>query len=333
MPPVKSFRSRNSFRLGLAGLALMLVLGGLTLFWDRLPALGGTTYTAEFTEAAGLKSGDEVRVAGAKVGEVTGVSLDGDHVKVTFRVTDTWVGDESTVSVRIKTLLGAKNLALDPRGEREQDPDQPIPRGRTVTPYDVNDAFADLARTTGELDTDQLAASFRTLAQTFDAATPQDVRSALDGLAALSQTISSRDTELKQLLSGTAQLSGTVAERTDQLARLITDGNVLLTEFDQRRSALDQLLRGTRDLSQQVRGLIEENNAQLQPALEQLDRVIDVLQRNQNTLDRSLSLSGPFYRLLGDAIGNGNWIDTYLCGLIVPADGGPCMPPKPGGGG
>jgi phospholipid/cholesterol/gamma-HCH transport system substrate-binding protein len=330
---MKSFRSRNSFRLGMAGLVVMLVLGALTLFWDRLPALGGTTYTAEFTEAAGLKDGDEVRVAGAKVGEVTGVSLDGDHVKVTFRVTGAWVGDESTVSVRIKTLLGAKNLALDPRGEHEQDPDQAIPRTRTVTPYDVNDAFADLARTTGDLDTDQLAESFRTLAQTFDAATPQDVRSALDGLSALSRTISSRDTQLKQLLGNTAELSGTVAERTDQLSRLITDGNVLLDEFNQRRSALDELLRGTRDLSQQVHGLIDENNAQLGPALEQLDRVTEVLQRNQGNLDRSLSLSGPFYRLLGDALGNGAWIDTYLCGLIATADGSPCMPPKPGGNG
>jgi phospholipid/cholesterol/gamma-HCH transport system substrate-binding protein len=330
---MKPFRSRNPVRVGLVGGAILLVAGLLTLFWDDLPGFGtGTTYTAEFTEAAGLKSGDEVRIAGAKVGEVTGVSLDGDHVRVTFRAKDAWIGDESVVAIRIKTLLGAKNLAVDPRGDRDQDPGKAIPRTRTVTPYDVNDAFGDLAKTAGEIDTDQLAQSFRTLSETFSATTPDDVRSALDGLSTLSQTISSRDTQLKQLLANTSQVTGTVATRTDQLASLITDGTVLLSEFQKRRDAISALLRGTQDLAAQVKGLIQDNDAQLGPALEQLDRVTDVLQRNQNNLDSSLGLAGPFYRLVGDAIGNGDWIDTYVCGLVTGAGGG-CQPPKPGGTG
>ncbi|KAA9153519.1 MCE family protein [Amycolatopsis acidicola] len=332
MPLVKSFRSRNPVRVGVAGGVLLLVLGLLTLFWEDLPGIGGGhTYTAEFGEAAGLKSGDEVRIAGTKVGEVTSVWLDGDHVKVGFKVSGAWVGDQSVVAIRIKTLLGAKNLAVDPRGDHDQDPGKPIPRGRTVTPYDVTDAFGDLATTAGRLDTDQLADSFRTLSQTFSAATPDDVRSALDGLSSLSRTISSRDTELKQLLANTAALSGTVAQRTDQLARLIADGNVLLAEFQRRRDSITSLLRGTQDLARQVRGLIQDNEAQLGPALAQLDRVTDVLQQNQGNLDRSLSLAGSFYRLVGDAIGNGDWIDTYICGLV--SGGGSCRPPKPGGGG
>ncbi|TVT56287.1 MCE family protein [Amycolatopsis rhizosphaerae] len=328
---MRSFRSRSPVRIGLVSGVLLLVAALLTLFWDDLPGLGGTTYTAEFGEAAGLKAGDEVRIAGTKAGKVTRVALAGDHVEVTFRVDDAWVGDQTVAAIHLKTVLGAKDLALDPRGDHDQDPAPPIPLARTVSPYDVTDAFGDLATTVDQLDTSKLADAFRSLSQTFDATTPEDVRGALTGLASLSQTISSRDTQLKQLLAGTAKVSGVLAQRTDQVAQLISDGTVLLGEFQRRRQAIGSLLEGTRSLAQQVKGLIDDNSARLGPALEQLDRVTDVLQRNQNTLDRSLSLAGPFYRLVGDAMGNGAWIDTYVCGLVATGTTG-CMPPKPGGG-
>jgi len=330
---MKSFRERNPVRVGVVGGLIMVAAGLLTFYFDELPVVGGgTTYTAEFGEAAGLKPNDEVRVAGVKVGEVTDVELDGDHVKVTFRAKNVWLGDQTVAAIKIKTLLGQKNLVLDPLGGKELDPDTPIPRQRTITPYDVNDAFGDLAKTAAAIDTDALATSFRTLAQTFTATTPAQVHDTLDGLAALSKTISSRDQELRKLLANTSGFSKTIADRTTQIEALIRDGGVLLDEISRRRAAIGALLTGTQDLAEQLSGLVADNQAQLGPALAQLDRVTDVLRRNQDNLDRSLRLAGPFYRLVGNGLGTGKWIDTYLCGLVA-APGGGCVPPKPGGGG
>jgi phospholipid/cholesterol/gamma-HCH transport system substrate-binding protein len=266
-------------------------------------------------------------VAGVKVGEVTGVTLERDHVKVTFRARDVWLGNRTVAAVRIKTLLGQKNLALDPAGDAPLDPNTPIPTDRTVTPYDVTDAFGDLAKTTGDIDTDQLARSFSTLAEVFSSTTPQDIKSTLDGLAALSKTISSRDQELRTLLHNTGAISRTVADHNDQFAALIKDGGALLAEFTSRRDAVNRLLAGTRDLSHQLAGIVADNKDTLGPALDQLDHVTDVLQRNQDNLNRSLQLAGPFYRLVGNAVGNGRWIDTYICGL-VPGNQPGCLPPK-----
>ncbi|HET9141611.1 MCE family protein [Actinophytocola sp.] len=329
---MKHFRERDPVKVGVVGGLLMVAVGLLTFYYEELPVIGGgTSYTAEFGEAAGLKPNDEVRVAGVKVGEVTDVDLDGDHVRVTFRAKDVWLGDQTVAAIKIKTLLGQKNLVLDPLGGKELDPDTPIPRERTMTPYDVNDAFGDLARTAAAIDTDALATSFRTLAQTFTATTPNQVRDTLNGLAALSKTISSRDQELRRLLTNTSGFSRTIADRTTQIEALIRDGGVLLQEISKRRAAISALLTGTRELSQQLSGLVADNQAQLGPALQQLDRVTDVLQRNQDNLDRSLRLAGPFYRLVGNSLSTGSWLDTYLCGLVE-APGGGCMPPKPGGG-
>ena len=54
----------------------------------------------------------------------------------------------------------------------------------------------------------------------------------------------------------------------------------------------------------------------LKPALDNLDRVVTILQRNQDDLRSSLKLLAPYYRLLAASLGNGDWIDAYVCGLF-----------------
>jgi phospholipid/cholesterol/gamma-HCH transport system substrate-binding protein len=298
---------------------------------------GGTTYSADFTESAGLNSSNEVRVAGVKVGKVTGVSLDHGHVKVTFRVKDTWIGDASTASIMIKTLLGEKYLAVDPLGIGRQKPGRRIPLSRTTSPYDVTQAFNGLADTFGRLDTDKLGQSLEAISTTFRN-TPPNVRKAVTGLSALSKTISSRDTQLAKLLAGTRNITGTLAAQNANFESLLRDGNLLLAEIQQRRNAIHTLLTGTAQLSQQLTGLVRDNEGQLGPALRALDQVTSMLRRNQGSLDHALAVAGPYYRLVGNTLGNGRWIDSYLCGLVPknylppgtpPATG--CMPPKQGG--
>jgi phospholipid/cholesterol/gamma-HCH transport system substrate-binding protein len=338
-PLFRPLRERNPVVVGAVGL-LVLALAGLAAYnAQALPLIGGgTTYSASFTEAAGLKPGNEVRVAGVKVGKVTGVSLDGAQVKVAFRVRHTWIGDASTAAIGIKTLLGEKYLAVDPLGSRAQDPGQRIPRSRTTSPYDVTQALDGLGNTLGSIDTQRLAASFRTISDTFKD-TPGSVRSAADGLSSLSQTVSSRDAQLADLLSGSKQLTQTLADQNTRFQTLLSDGDLLLGEIQKRRDAIHTLLTGTQNLGTQLNGLVADNTRRLAPTLDALDRVTGVLLANQSSLDRALALAGPYYRLVGNTLGNGHWFDSYLCGLVpkdyLPAGTPPktgCMPPKATGG-
>lgn len=327
---MRSFRERNPAPIGVIGTVVLVALAALVYFWPELPGVSGTTYEAEFTEAAGLRPDDEVRVAGIKVGEVTDVELDVDRVLVSFRVEDTWVGDRTTAAIKIKTLLGRKFLALHPTGGTDQDPDVRIGLDRTVTPYDVTQAFEGLADTAGAIDTDQLAESFRTISDTF-ADSPDHVRSALDGLTALSRTISSRDDELAQLLTNTRQITSTLAGTNDEFDQLLADGDLLLTELNGRRDAIHDLLTGTTELAKQLSGLVADNQQQLSPALAQLEQVTDILTKYGDKLDRSLRLAGPYFRVVNNATGSGRWIDVYVCGLVQ-KNRDPCVPPRlPGG--
>jgi phospholipid/cholesterol/gamma-HCH transport system substrate-binding protein len=332
---MKSFKERNPVVLGVVGTLVLVAAAALVFFSADLPLIGGgTVYQAEFSEAAGLRADDEVRVAGIKVGEVTGVDLvqddAGNRVLVSFRVQDAWVGDATTAAIKLKTLLGRKFLSLFPTGRTTLDPGRPIPLDRTVTPYDVTAAFEGLADTAGKIDTTQLAESFRTISDTF-ADSPAHVRTALGGLTALSKTISSRDAQLAELLDNTRTITRTLSGSDDEFDKLLDDGDLLLTELSNRRDAIHDLLTGTTDLAGQLSGLVADNQRRLAPALSQLDTVTGVLQRYSKNIDRSLKLAGPYFRLVGNATGSGHWIDTYVCGL-VPENRTPCVPPRlPGG--
>lgn len=337
---MKSFSDRSPGRIGVLSLVVIAVMLVLTYFYDDIPVLGaGTKYTAEFGEIAGLRVADEVRIAGVRVGKVSDITLAGDKVDVDFRIDGAWVGDKSTVSIQIKTLLGQKYLALDPQGTAPLDPRTPIPRERTLSPYDITEAFNGLSRTVDEIDTAQLAQSFDVIADIFRNS-PPEIKATLEGLSTLSTTIAGREQQLSTLLSRTSTVTKTLAERDQELQNLLGDGNLLLRELQARKSAISQLLTGTRNLALQLQGLVADNTAQLRPALEKLDKVSTVLQRNQDNLGRSLQNLAPFYRVFTNTLGNGRWFDVYVCGLLPPtvnlglANINPqgCVPPKANSG-
>lgn len=310
---MKSFSKRNPITIGLISMAVIAGLLGLAYNMDSLPVVGsGPEYQAEFAETAGLTTGDEVRIAGVKVGKVTRIKLDHGHVLITFRAKNADIGDASTASIQIKTLLGNKFLAVDPAGDRPLN--GPIPLERTVAPYDVVDAFEALSDTVQQVDTNQLATSLRTLSDTFKD-TPSSVRTSLDGLSRLSVTIASRNDQLGHLLDNTNKASALLAARNGDITKILSDGSKLLDELHDREDAIRQLLDGTRDLSKQLKGLIKDNDDQIGDTLRELDRVTELLQKHEDDIVAGIRRLGPFATVFTNALGNGRWFDNSIGGL------------------
>lgn len=315
---MKRLKDRDQAAVGTVTIVL-IVLGMLVAFnADDLPIIGGgTTYTAEFRESAGLRPGNEVRLAGVKVGTVRTVELARNKVVVDFRVKDVSLGDRSTVSIEIKTLLGDKYLGISSSGRTPQSANSPIPVGRTRTPFDIVPAVGKLSQTVDQIDTKQLAQSFQVLSDTF-ANSPQHIRNMLTGLSQLSSVLSSRDEQLKTLLANTAGFSQTLADRDQQLKKLFTDASLLLGELQFRREAVHSLLSGTTALANELRGLVADNQVQLQPVLTDLDKVTTILSKNQANLSESLRSLAPYVRTFNNVVGNGRWFEGYICGLLPP---------------
>lgn len=310
---------RNPITTALGSLLALALAILLALNAQTLPVIGdGSTHHAEFAESSGLAAGADVRVAGVRVGRVTEVQLQGDHVDVSFTTGDQEIGDRTSAAIKLGSLLGQKYLALDPRGAHPLD--GTIPRHRTTSLYDVMAAFQDLSGAVGQVNTDQLAQSFTVLSDTMRG-TPEETRGAVRGLSRLSTSIASRDQQLKELLQRTNDVSHLMHSRDQQFQQLLADGNAVLEQLNQRRAAIHSLLAGTQALSGQLTAMTSENEAQVKPALESLNQVSAMLSRNQQNIEASVHKLAPFYRTLDNTMGNGRWIDVYVCGLLPPAVG------------
>ena len=307
------FRERNPVIIGAVSLA---VIAGLILMAFKAASLpvigGGDVYYAAFSEAGGLKANDEVRIAGVRVGKVEEVALAGDHVRVAFRVEDeAQFGEETHAAIKVKTLLGAMYLSLEPAGDGQMNEGGEIPVERTSSPYDVVRAFEGLAETSQDIDTDQLAEALTTMAD-LTRNTPEEFRRALKGVSELSANVAAKNEEIGTLLQNLEKVSNVLDERDQDIIALMRDADVLFRALVQRREAIHDLLVATSQLSKELTALVRQSRADLKPALTHLESVVQVLNKNEDNIDRSLRLMAPFYRVFANTLGNGPWFDTYI---------------------
>ena len=310
---MKPFRERNPVIIGAISLAVIavMILGAFRA--QDLPLIGGgDTYTAAFSESGGLKVDDPVRIAGVRVGKVEKIELEGDHVKVTFRVkTDSEFGDQTGASIRVGTLLGSMYLALEPAGTGQLDAGKEIPVARTQSPYDVVQAFSGLAETAQQVDTDQLARSLTTLAD-LTRNTPEEFKAALSGVSRLSANIADKNSRINSLLTNLQRVSSVLNTRDQDIVDLMKQSDTLFQALVARRQAVHNLLVSTSTLSSELSALVRQSRQDLHPALTQLDDVVGILNKNEDNIDNSLRLMAPFYRVFTNTLGNGPWFDTYI---------------------
>lgn len=297
--------------IGLVGSALLLAVA---LRGNDLPLIGPdhTTYSAEFTDAGGLRVGDPVQVAGVIVGRVDAIDVEADHVVVAFELdSEIELGEETRSAIEVGSLLGQKYLDVTPTGEGELDGGTTIPLDRTTPAYDVVEAFEDLTDITAKVDTEQLATSLDTLADTFRHSGPQ-VRSSLRGLSRFSKVIASRDRQLEELLDHADTTAGVLDERRGDVVKLIKASNLLMGELQRRKAAVHALLVDSTALAEELRGVVEDNQETLTPALRRLERVTGMLAHHQRDLRAVVRNSHNYVATFNNVIGTGPWLDVVI---------------------
>ena len=316
------FRTKNPVTVGAISLAVIVAMITVAFKAGDLPVIGGgPTYYAAFSEAGGLKPNDEVRIAGVRVGKVNTIELDGDQVKVGFQVdTDSRFGTETGAEIKVKTILGSMYVALVPAGEGQLEEESTIPVSRTASPYNVVDVFEGLAERSGKIKVGQLSEALDTMAN-LTRNTPEEFQAALRGVSALSRNVAAKDAELNELLGNLRKVSEVLGERKDDIITLMRDSDVLFRALVARREAVHRLLVSTSQLSKQLTAIVRENRADLKPALDNLEGVVDLLNANRENLDQSLRLMAPFYRVFANTLGNGPWFDTIIANFPPPPQG------------
>jgi phospholipid/cholesterol/gamma-HCH transport system substrate-binding protein len=340
---MKSFRDRNPYAVGIVS---VLVIGLLTGFAFMVGIQhigeGGYTIRAEFDDAAGLKGGNDVRLAGVKVGYVEGIEVDrrdpasGEPatVIITMHIDDgVDLGDNTIAEIAIGTLLGAKVVRLtydadhgtsllrgacagSPDGERCYGGEPLIPReqaGNRV-PYDVFQLTRVATEGVQELHTEDLNAFIDDLADVTDGQR-EPLTELINSIDDVSTAITSRDQQLGELLDRAASLSATLQEKDETLVALIDQSRAILQLLESRRAELAAALGEGADAVTGLADLIGANSAALDRLLTNLHPTLETVRRNMDDLDRALAWAGPAFYGQALAGTHGPWLDIYVRGI------------------
>ncbi|QIG42966.1 MCE family protein [Nocardioides anomalus] len=314
---MRRYTDAQVLRLGAITLVVMALVMAASFNLSKFPGFGGDTYQAYFADASGLHQGNMVQVGGIRVGRVQDVALDDGKVLVTFDV-DHGVdfGEQSKASVEVLNLLGEKYLELEPDGKGQLDEDTPIPVDRTSSAYDIVGVFGDLAETTEQIDTAQLDQALDVVADTVNSSAPE-IQASFDGIARLSQSVATRDGAIQHLLQSSRDVSALLADRSEDLVDLMSNSSLVFEEVEKRKDAIHRLLVNARDLSEQLKGVATDNQAQLEPALREVDQLLSLLNSKDQELKATLAALGPYASILGNIIGTGPWFDAYAVNLAA----------------
>jgi phospholipid/cholesterol/gamma-HCH transport system substrate-binding protein len=226
-------------RNGLIGVAVIIAsLAGTAMAY--LNPTNEAGYTAHMPNSAGLRAGDQVRVAGIAVGKVTSVRLDGALVEMTFDVDNAVkVGSDSTLDIKLLTPLGGHYVALDPKGAAPLGRNG-IPPQRVTLPFEVNDIIQAATPVVKEVNGQVIHDTFTEVANAANRY-PDAVRNLLESADRLTESMSKSTADfhrgldfvndgLRAMTAGRAQLI-TLFEQFDILGRMYTSKAVDIVEF------------------------------------------------------------------------------------------------------
>ena len=329
----RSFLERNQVIIG--AISVVLVFGGSFFALALSSGAFRKTYslTAEFADAAGIKSGDDVLVAGLEAGKIDAIEIANGVVKITLKVDDDIeMPRDSRAEIVVQTLMGKKAIELaggSASGPKLQDGDV-IPLDMTRTPIEI----LDLQDTSVPVLQRSDAEAFQTMLNEITTVTDgkrAQITDLIHGLAATTKAVDERSFELGRLLDSLDILSKTFADRDDTLVTLIDDLDTVLANLADRRTEVERLLQATDSAAHETASLVARNRTALDGALGGLHDSLTVLNDHQVDLAATVSYLEEAvrgYASVGYSQGTQNrWANIFvqsLGPLGIDAFTGPC---------
>jgi virulence factor Mce-like protein len=292
-------------------------------------------YRAQFSDVAGLVEGDEVRIAGVRVGQVTGIGLadqtDRPVAEVELEVSaDVPLPTGVQATIRYRNLVGQRYISLT-EGEGSA--------GRTLE----EDAVIPLAQTRPALDLTTLFGGFQPLLQ---ALSPADVNrvsfeiiqvfqgegatveSLLAHVGSLTSSLADKDAVIGSVIDNLSTVMSTVAARDQQLSDLVVSLQQFVTGLAGDREAIFDSIQTIDQLAVTTGGFLEDVRPPLAADIEALGALSGELADTGDQVEEFLQLAPTKIDLITRTAINGSWFNFFLCraGGTVALPGDPIDP-------
>ncbi len=297
----------------------VIATGTLAATIGNLRFGGTTSYRALFTDATGLLKGDDVRIAGVRVGEIDSVAVTErggrSLAQVTFNVdSDRPVAVSTKAQIRYRNLVGQRYVALT----------EGAGSGRRLT----ENGTIPLRQTRPALDLTVLFNGFKPL---FAALNPEDVNSfameviktlqgeagnvnsLLGHTASLTSTLADRDEVIGRTIDNLNAVLGTVDERDQQLSTLITELQRFVSGLAEDREAIGASLTNIASLADATAGLVKESRPAIRADVRELGKVAGTLDDNKEVVEGVLQRMPDKLNTITRTATYGSWFNFYLC--------------------
>lgn len=275
------------------------------------------TYKADFTDAQGLNVGDDVRIAGVRVGTVSSISIVRHNIaEVAFSVEKSHpLPDSAQIKLRYRNLVGQRYLDISQgagSSTKLQNPDVPIPTSRTTPPVDLTILFAGFKPLFQGLDADQINKLSGAIISTLQGE-GGSLQSLFNIVADLTNSLADRDKLIGDVINNLSSVLDTIGQRDTELSNLIIQLQGFISGLAQDRFTIGNAINGINNLTTNTASLLTQVRAPLKRDITDITGLVGVLNANSGTVQFVINeipaTIGPLVRTAS----YGSWFNFYLC--------------------
>lgn len=311
----------------LATSVLVVTIGNLS-FGEK------TEYKAVFSDATGLLNGDDVRIAGVRVGSVTDIEVvDRDKALVSFDVsTSAPLTTATLANIRYRNLVGQRYVALTEGagGGRELLPGDTIPLEQTEPALDLTvlfNGFKPLFQALSPSDVNQLSYELIRVLQ----GEGGTVETLLANTSSLTNSLADRDRLIGDVIDNLNDVLVTLGSRDRELSNTILTLQQFATGLKNDRQAILGSLNSVSKLAVETADLVSDARPALTEDIRQLRRLAATLKANNPEIDAGLQILPIKLNKIGHTATYGSWFNFYIChfkgNLILPPQLVTALPP------
>lgn len=298
-----------------AGLLLLILANTM------LNGLGedSRSFDARFSDVNGLRVGDDVKVAGVRVGRVQSIEVADEGARVDFELADDQpILDTTTIVMRYQNLLGQRYLALvqdEQRGE-ELGAGTTIPLERTSPGFDLTEllnGFRPLFEVLRPADVNELATSMIKVLQ----GEGGTVQSLLQQTTQLTNFMADRDGVIDEVLTQLTPVLDNLAGQGSELTSTVKELRLLMTGLAKDRKSIGASIDGVGRLVGSTSQLLDDARVPALAATRQFVTVAAMLAQTRKQLARALESFGKTFETLGRPTSYENALNVYICSFTA----------------
>lgn len=281
------------------------------------------TVKAQFSDVTGLNEGDDVRIAGVRVGTVDSIELvkraNGTRTSValvTFTVQKSRPLPKSATAVlRYRNLVGQRYIDVSQgagsTSEMMKSGDT-IPLDQTRPAVDLTVLFQGFQPLTQGLDASTLNQLSLEIIKTLQGEAGS-LESLLSNLADLTNTLADKDQVIGSVIDNLSSVLNAVGQRDEQLSQLVIQLKNFVSGLASDRTTIGNAIVGVNELATSTAGLLTQIRAPLRNDVVQLNALLANINRNSATTKFVLTQLPPTVAGLIRTASYGSWFNFYLC--------------------